>query len=64
VKLRQGTELDERTAAIRRNVKIETDDFRVHPGKEFRLDDRPTIIKPFCKSRSSIARPWRTTSKN
>jgi PPK2 family polyphosphate:nucleotide phosphotransferase len=31
-------------------VKIQSDDFRVHPGKEFRLGDRPTVIKPFCKS--------------
>jgi PPK2 family polyphosphate:nucleotide phosphotransferase len=32
-------------------VKIESNDFRVHPGKEFKLDDRPTAIKPFCKSK-------------
>jgi len=32
-------------------VKIQSDDFRVHPGKEFRLGDRPTAIKPFCKSK-------------
>jgi PPK2 family polyphosphate:nucleotide phosphotransferase len=32
-------------------VKIESNDFRVHPGKEFKLDDRPTVIKPFCKSK-------------
>ncbi len=32
-------------------MKIESDDFRVHPGKEFKLDDRPTVIKPFCKSK-------------
>jgi PPK2 family polyphosphate:nucleotide phosphotransferase len=32
-------------------VKIESNDFRVHPGKEFRLGDRPTLIKPFCKSK-------------
>lgn len=31
-------------------MKIQSDDFRVHPGKEFRLGDRPTVIKPFCKS--------------
>lgn len=35
----------------RRNVKIQSDDFRVHPGKELRLGDRPTVIKPFCKSK-------------
>jgi PPK2 family polyphosphate:nucleotide phosphotransferase len=32
-------------------VKIQSDDFRVHPGKELRLSDRPTAIKPFCKSK-------------
>ncbi len=32
-------------------MKIESNDFRVHPGKEFKLDDRPTAIKPFCKSK-------------
>jgi PPK2 family polyphosphate:nucleotide phosphotransferase len=32
-------------------VKIQSDDFRVHPGKEFKLKDRPTVIKPFCKSK-------------
>jgi PPK2 family polyphosphate:nucleotide phosphotransferase len=32
-------------------VKIDSNDFRVHPGKEFKLDARPTVIKPFCKSK-------------
>jgi PPK2 family polyphosphate:nucleotide phosphotransferase len=32
-------------------VKIPSNDFRVHPGKEFKLSDRPTVIKPFCKSK-------------
>jgi PPK2 family polyphosphate:nucleotide phosphotransferase len=32
-------------------VKIQSDDFRVHPDKEFKLGDRPTAIKPFCKSK-------------
>jgi len=32
-------------------VKIQSEEFRVHPDKEFRLGDRPTIIKPFCKSK-------------
>ena len=36
---------------MRRNVKIESDDFRVHSGKEFKLSDRPTVVKPFCKSK-------------
>jgi len=32
-------------------VKIQSEDFRVPPGREFRLGDRPTVIKPFCKSK-------------
>jgi PPK2 family polyphosphate:nucleotide phosphotransferase len=32
-------------------VKIRSNDFRVHPGKEFKLSDRPTVIKPFCRSK-------------
>jgi PPK2 family polyphosphate:nucleotide phosphotransferase len=32
-------------------VKIQSDDFRVHPGKEFKLSNRPTLIKPFCNSK-------------
>jgi len=32
-------------------VQIKSEEFRVHPGKEFKLGDRPTVIKPFCKSK-------------
>jgi PPK2 family polyphosphate:nucleotide phosphotransferase len=32
-------------------VKIQSNDFRVHPEKEFTFSDRPTVIKPFCKSK-------------
>ena len=32
-------------------MQIQSEEFRVHPGKEFRLGDRPTVIKPFCKSK-------------
>jgi len=32
-------------------VKIQSDEFRVHPGKEYKLGDSPTVIKPFCKSK-------------
>ncbi len=32
-------------------MKIESNDFRVHPDKEFRLGDRSTSIKPFCNSK-------------
>lgn len=32
-------------------MKIESNDFRVHPGIELKLSDRPTVIKPFCKSK-------------
>ena len=32
-------------------MQIRSEEFRVHPGKEFKLGDRPTVIKPFCKSK-------------
>jgi len=32
-------------------VKIQSEKFRVDPNKDFRLDDRPTIIKPYFKSK-------------
>ncbi len=32
-------------------MQIQSEEFRVHPGKELRLGDRPTVIKPFCKSK-------------
>jgi len=32
-------------------VKIHSDDYRVHPGKELKLTDRPTVTKPYCKSK-------------
>jgi polyphosphate kinase 2 (PPK2 family) len=32
-------------------VKIQSDDFRVHPGKALKLDERPTVIKPLCHSK-------------
>ena len=32
-------------------MKIQSNDFRVHPEKELRLSDRPTVIRPFCKSK-------------
>ena len=32
-------------------MKIQSEKFRVEPDKKFRLADRPTIIKPYCKSK-------------
>jgi PPK2 family polyphosphate:nucleotide phosphotransferase len=32
-------------------MKINTEEFRVPPGKEFKLADRPTIVKPFYQSK-------------
>src|ERR1700678_3917974 len=32
-------------------MKIHSEKFRVHPGKEFKLSDRPTIVKPFYQSK-------------
>ncbi|WP_263375521.1 ADP-polyphosphate phosphotransferase [Granulicella aggregans] len=37
-------------------MKIQSNDFRVHPGKEFKLKDRPTAIKPYCKSKKQYRR--------
>ena len=31
-------------------MKINSKDFRVRPGEKVKLRDRPTIVKPFCKS--------------
>lgn len=33
------------------NMKIDSTDFRVPPGKRIKLKDLPTIVKPFCKSK-------------
>jgi PPK2 family polyphosphate:nucleotide phosphotransferase len=41
----------EEATSLRRNVKIDSNDFRVPPSKEFKLNDRPTVIKPYCKSK-------------
>lgn len=49
-----------KSASRRENVKIQSEKFRVDPDKEFRLDDRPTIIKPYCKSKKQ----YRETLKN
>jgi hypothetical protein len=32
-------------------MKITSNDYRALPGKKLKLDDRPTIGKPFCKSK-------------
>jgi PPK2 family polyphosphate:nucleotide phosphotransferase len=32
-------------------VKIDSQDFRVKPGKKVNLDDWPTVVKPFCQSK-------------
>ena len=32
-------------------MKIKSEEFRVFPGKELKLDDRPTVVKPFCSSK-------------
>jgi PPK2 family polyphosphate:nucleotide phosphotransferase len=34
-------------------MKITSNDYRVLPGKKLKLDDRPTIDKPFCKSKKA-----------
>jgi PPK2 family polyphosphate:nucleotide phosphotransferase len=37
-------------------MKIHSQEYRVHPGKEFKLDDRPTTIKPLCKSKKHYSK--------
>ncbi len=32
-------------------MKIHSEEFLVHPGKRFKLDQRPTIVKPFYESK-------------
>ena len=32
-------------------ITINSEDFRVNPGSEFKLSDRPTDVKPICKSK-------------
>src|SRR5579863_7054173 len=34
-------------------MKISSKDFRVRPGERIKLRDRPTIMKPFCKSKKA-----------
>jgi PPK2 family polyphosphate:nucleotide phosphotransferase len=34
-------------------MKITSKDFRVRPGEKVKLRDRPTIVKPFCKSKKA-----------
>ena len=41
-------------------MKIQSEEFLVHPDKEFRLGDRPTILKPFCESKKQ----YRKTLEN
>ena len=33
------------------NMKINSEDFRVAPGKNVKLDEWPTVVKPYCKSK-------------
>jgi polyphosphate kinase 2 (PPK2 family) len=37
-------------------IKISSEDFRVNPGSEFKLSDRPTDVKPICKSKKQYKR--------
>ena len=37
-------------------MKIHSQEYRLHPGKEFKLDDRPTTIKPLCKSKKHYSK--------
>jgi hypothetical protein len=37
-------------------ITISSEDFRVNPGSEFKLSDRPTDVKPICKSKKQYKR--------
>jgi len=37
-------------------MKIDSNDFRVRPGKKVDLREWPTIVKPFCKSKKAYQR--------
>jgi PPK2 family polyphosphate:nucleotide phosphotransferase len=37
-------------------LKIDSESFRVHPGKEVKLCDRPTVTRPFYKSKKQYAK--------
>jgi PPK2 family polyphosphate:nucleotide phosphotransferase len=41
--------------ANQNKMKINSEEFRVHPGKEFKLSDRPTAVKPFYQSKKDFA---------
>src|ERR1035441_5898514 len=40
-------------------MKINSKDFRVQPGEEVRLSKRPTIVKPYCKSKKNYQKHLR-----
>jgi hypothetical protein len=42
-------------------MKVDSEDFRVRPGKKVELREWPTIVKPFCKSKGSRLRVARKT---
>src|ERR1035438_3622009 len=42
-----------RTLRKGKNLKINSKVFRVRPGEKVKLRDRPTIVKPFCKSKKA-----------
>src|ERR1019366_2300006 len=49
----EKTRTTRRTLRKGTKMKIHSKDFRVRPGEKVRLRDRPTIVKPFCKSKKA-----------
>jgi PPK2 family polyphosphate:nucleotide phosphotransferase len=47
------TRTTRRTLRKGTKIKINSKDFRVRPGEKVKLRDRPTIVKPFCKSKKA-----------
>jgi hypothetical protein len=45
-------------------MKINSDDFRVRPGKKVDLGHWATVVKPICKSKKAYQNSWKNTLCN
>src|ERR1035438_4952204 len=51
--INEETRTTRRTLRKGTKMKINSKDFRVRPGEKVKLRDRPTMVKPFCKSKKA-----------
>src|ERR1019366_3626042 len=51
--INEETRTSRRTLRKGTKMKINSKDFRVQPGEKVKRRDRPTIVKPFCKSKKA-----------